>query len=340
MDVLNSTYKVPPSPQFGYLSNVTCFPNSPGGTTGSFDIPCGYPVSVFSDAVLTSYPMGIAISPDAKTAYVVLDNNDTLTKIDLTASTPVEGPEVRVGNVPHSVVISPDGTTAYVSNEAGRIATANDFQEYSNGTPVVAEYPTGSTATGTVSVVNLSTFTVTGSISTGLHPTGMAFWGKYLLVANTYSDSISVIDTTINQEVRKIDLGLPIGVPGGTQTGLRRGTELDRRRCREQHRLRRALQRQRHRRGRPQRQHVESRPGHDPGRLCAELGCAGHGRQRAARCQRQGHRHHGLRGGSRLRRIRPKIRTQNTTACPTSTPTRTLAPSASFPFRTARPWRR
>ena len=50
-------------------------------------------------------------------------------------------------------MISPDGTTAYVSNEAGRIATANDFQEYSNGTPVVADYPTGSTATGTVSVV-------------------------------------------------------------------------------------------------------------------------------------------------------------------------------------------
>src|SRR5208283_3446407 len=56
--------------------------------------------------------------------------------------------------------------------------------------------------------------TVTGSIETGHHPTGMAFWGKYLLVANTYDDSISVIDTTMNQVVRKIDLGLPIGVPG------------------------------------------------------------------------------------------------------------------------------
>jgi len=114
-------------------------------------------------------------------------------------------------------VISPDGKTAYVSNEAGRIATQKDFQGYSNGTPVVADYPTGSTKTGTVSVVNLATFKVTGSISTGLHPTGMAFWGKKLLVANTYSDSISVIDTTINREVRKIDLGLPIGVPGEDQ---------------------------------------------------------------------------------------------------------------------------
>ena len=211
----------------GALTTVTCYPynppynakptppsGSPGGTSGSFNIPCGYPYSIFSDDTFTSYPLGIAISSNGKTAYAVLDNNDTLAEIDLTQTPPVKVTEIRVGNVPHSVVISPDGKTAYVSNEAGRIATASDFQEYSNGTPVVAHYPTGSTATGTVSVVDLASFTVTGSIETGLHPTGMAFWGKYLLVANAYSDSISVLDTTCNQEVRKIDLGLPIGVPG------------------------------------------------------------------------------------------------------------------------------
>jgi YVTN family beta-propeller protein len=198
----------------GVLTNVTCFPNSPGGTTGSILIPCGKTVSIVSNGSPTSYPMGIAVSADAKTAYVVLDNNDTLTRIDLTASSPVEGAELRVGNVPHSVVISPDGKTAYVSNEGGRIATEKDFQGYSNGTPVVAAWPTGSAASGTVSVVDLSTFTVTGSIETGLHPTGMAFWGKHLLVANAYDDSISVIETPSNRVVRTIDLGLPIGVPG------------------------------------------------------------------------------------------------------------------------------
>jgi YVTN family beta-propeller protein len=201
----------------GVLTNVTCFPNSPGGTTGSILIPCGQTVTLVSDGSHTSYPLGIAISSDGKTAYVVLDNNDTLAKIDLTQATPVEGSEVRVGNVPHSVVISPDGKTAYVSNEGGRIANEKDFQGYSNGTPVVAHFPTGGTASGTVSVVNLSTFKVTGTIEIGLHPTGMAFWGRYLLVANAYSDNISVIDTTSNQEVRKIDLGLPIGVPGEGQ---------------------------------------------------------------------------------------------------------------------------
>ena len=110
-------------------------------------------------------------------------------------------------------MISSDGRTAYVSNEAGRIAKESDVQQYSDGTPVVADKVTGSTSTGTVSVVDLSTFKVTNTISTGLHPTGMALWGKYLLVANAYSDTISVIDTVANQVVKTIDLGLPIGVP-------------------------------------------------------------------------------------------------------------------------------
>ena len=189
------------------LNTTTCFPNSPGGTTGSVLIPCGY-----TQSSGTSYPLGIAISADNKAAYVVLDVNDTLAKIDLTTNTKVG--EIRVGNVPHSVVISPDGKTAYVSNEAGRIATQQDFQEFSDGTPVLAEYPTGSIASGTISVVNLSTFAVTGSIATGHHPTGMTLWGKDLLVANTYDDTISVIDTADNKVVRTINLGLPIGVPG------------------------------------------------------------------------------------------------------------------------------
>jgi YVTN family beta-propeller protein len=207
--------------------------SAPVGTTGSLAIPCGIPYSFVDNfeynppyyTVNTSYPTGIAISPDNKTAYAVLNFNNELAKIDLTASTPVEGPTVRVGNVPHSVVISPDGKTAYVSNEAGRIATNADFQLYSNGTPVVAEYPTGTTATGTVSVVDLTSFTVTGSIETGHHPTGMAFWGKKLLVANTYSDTLSVVDTATNKEERKINLGLPIRVPGERESAYGAGPD-------------------------------------------------------------------------------------------------------------------
>ncbi len=213
----------------GKMTTVTCFNSdptkvmagppargiSPPGTNGGFNIPCSYSVSLFSDEAPTSYPMGIAVSSDATTAYVVLDNNDTLAKVTL-GSTPAKSAEIRVGNVPNSVLISADGKTAYVSNEAGRIATADDFMEYSNGTPVVAEYPTGSLAKGTISVVNIENgaFAVTGDIKVGHHPTGMALWGKNLLVANTYDDTISVIDTSSNTQVGTINLGLPISVPG------------------------------------------------------------------------------------------------------------------------------
>jgi YVTN family beta-propeller protein len=204
----------------GYLTNVTCFPNSPPGTTGSAPIPCGQTVTLQSDGVSSSYPLGIAISADNRTAYAVLDNNDTLTRIDLTMMPPTQLGEVRVGNVPNSVILSPDGRTAYVSNEAGRIATQNDFQEYSNGNPVVANNPAGSIATSTISVVDLASFSLTGTISlTGLHPTGMALWGQYLLVADAYSDVLSVIDTTTNQEVRTISLGLPIGLGNSPAAG-------------------------------------------------------------------------------------------------------------------------
>jgi YVTN family beta-propeller protein len=193
------------------LNNVTCFAHSPGGTDGGSLHYCGHTLGTNS-----SYPLGLAISADGKTAYSVLDVNDTLTKIDLTASTPVQGKSVRVGNVPHSVIISPDGKTAYVSNEAGKLATANDFQEYSAGTPVLATYPTGTTASGTVSVVDLASFLVKAEIPTNLHPTGMAFYKQLLLVANAYSDNISVIDSTTNKVVRVLNLGLPISVPGDT----------------------------------------------------------------------------------------------------------------------------
>jgi YVTN family beta-propeller protein len=190
-------------------SLVTCFPNSPPGAYG---VPCG---TFYSPS--TSYPGGVALSKDGKSAYALLNQNDTLAKIDLTANPPRLVGQIRVGNAPHSVVIDSTGTTAYVSNEGGRAATQADFQIWSAGTEIVADPVVGAAITGTVSVVDLSTLTVTATISTGLHPTGMALHGRSLLVANTYSDSISIIDPATNTVARTISLGLPIGVPGQGQ---------------------------------------------------------------------------------------------------------------------------
>ena len=45
----------------GVLTNAQCFPTSVPGTTGSVAIPCGQTVSINSDGVHTSYPLGLAI---------------------------------------------------------------------------------------------------------------------------------------------------------------------------------------------------------------------------------------------------------------------------------------
>src|SRR5580704_15236260 len=196
---------VPPNNSF-----ITCFPNSPPASYGN---PCG---SFYSS--YTSYPGGVALSHDGKSAYALLNQNDTLTKIELTAKPPVQGTQIRVGNAPHSIVINGTGTTAYVSNEGGRAATEGDFQINSAGTEIVADPFVGAAITGTVSVVDLASMTVTANIPTGLHPTGLAFYEGNLLVANTYSDTISVINTSTNVVQRTISVGLPIGVPGAGQS--------------------------------------------------------------------------------------------------------------------------
>jgi YVTN family beta-propeller protein len=192
---------VPPNNSF-----IQCFPNSP---PAAYNNPCG---SFYTAS--TSYPGGLAISKDGKSAYALLNQNDTLAKIDLAAKTPTQGTQIRVGNAPHSIVIDSNGVTAYVSNEGGRAATEGDFQINSAGTEIVADPEVGAAITGTVSVVNLSSMKVTATIPTDLHPTGLALYGQKLLVANTYSDTISVINTGTNEVVRTISLGLPVGVPG------------------------------------------------------------------------------------------------------------------------------
>jgi len=102
---------VPPNNSF-----ITCFPNSPPASYGN---PCG---SFYTPS--TSYPGGLALSSDGTSAYALLNQNNTLAKIDLTKTPPAEGTQIRVGNAPHSIVITRNGTTAYVSNEGGRAATA------------------------------------------------------------------------------------------------------------------------------------------------------------------------------------------------------------------------
>ena len=193
---------VPPN-----TSQTKCFPNSP---IGVYARPCG---ELYTPG--TSYPGGVAFNANGKTAYALLNQNNTFAFMDLTQNPPVLGNQLRVGNAPHSIVLN--GGYAYVSNEGGRAAVKSDFTVLSSGTPIVANPINGSAVTGTVSVVNILTQKVVGSIPVGLHPTGMALAGTDILVSNTYSDTLSVIDTRTNKVTRTIKLSTPISIPSSGQ---------------------------------------------------------------------------------------------------------------------------
>jgi YVTN family beta-propeller protein len=150
------------------------------------------------------YPGGLALSADGRTLYVALSRDNALGVVDL-ASKSFSG-RIGVGNAPHAVVV--DGSTAYVSNEGGRPVQPGDFVNWSAASLIVADPFTGAATTGTVSVVDLKSGQQTGTIDVGLHPTALALRGKRLYVANTNSDTVSIVNTATNTVVGTFSRGL------------------------------------------------------------------------------------------------------------------------------------
>ncbi len=193
--------KVPPSQAFINCNGITVGLKSDPVTT-----LCG---NFYNGNTYTSNPAGVAVSNDSKTAYVILNQNNTLQAVDLTTKpAQTKGTQVRVGNAPNSIVLN--GKYAYVSNEGGRIAQPDDFTNISTGTPIVASPVSGTAITGTISLVDTQTGQLVTTIdSGGRHPTGMTIAGANLFVANAGSDNIGVIDLSTNRLTRTIRVALP-----------------------------------------------------------------------------------------------------------------------------------
>jgi len=145
---------------------------------------------------------------DFATQLVALNANNTLGVIDMTATPPALINQIPVGNAPNHVVVK--GKYAYVSNEGGRPATSRDFTNLSDGTPIVVDPTNAFATTGTVSVVDVTKGKVKTTIDVGLHPAGMALSGAMLVVANSYSDTLSIIDTATNTVTKTIKVGVPV----------------------------------------------------------------------------------------------------------------------------------
>lgn len=102
--------------------------------------------SSFSTPV--NFPRAIALTPDGKTAYVVLAGSDAVMGIDLT--TPEKAKLLgfwQTGNNPRGIVLNKDGSRAYVMNYLSRDVSVLDLTDTSkrsviatiNGTPETLE---------------------------------------------------------------------------------------------------------------------------------------------------------------------------------------------------------
>ncbi len=145
----------------------------------------------------------------------MLDDNDGLVALNasnavgiINLGTGAITSQIPVGNAPAHIAVS--GNQIYVTNEGGRPATSSDFTTLSDGTPMVADETTGAATTGTVTVGSVTTGGVTATIPVGLRPAGLTVANGNVYVANSYSDTISVISTATNTVTRTIQVGVPL----------------------------------------------------------------------------------------------------------------------------------
>lgn len=152
-------------------------------------------------------PSGLAVSVDGQRLYVCGNLSNRL--LELEAAT---GKLLRtwdVGVAPYDVVLV--GGKAYVSNWGGRRPEADSLTGPAGRGTLVRVDPVRHIASeGSVSVIDIASQAPAGKaqaeILTGLHATAMAVSpnGRWLVVANTGSDTLSVLDTRTDKIVETI----------------------------------------------------------------------------------------------------------------------------------------
>ena len=174
-----------------------------------------------------TYPDGIAITPDGKTAYVTNLDSGTVTPISTATNT--AGTAIPVDMDPGGIAITPDGRTAYVTNSYNNTVTPISTATNTAGTAIpVGTYPEGIAITpdgrtvyvanaegNTVTPVSTSTNTAGTAIPVGTSPGGIAITpdGKTAYVTNYYDKTVTPISVAKNTAGTAIPVGTdPYGV--------------------------------------------------------------------------------------------------------------------------------
>ncbi len=148
-------------------------------------------------------PAGLVLSPDGRKLYVALNLSNRLGEFD--ADT---GKLLRtwdVGVAPYDVVLK--GTKAYVSNWGGRRPATNSITGPAGRGTLVRVDPVRHIANeGSVTIIDLAGKQPAKELIVGLHSSAMALSpdGRFLVIANAASDTLSVIDTSTDRIVETI----------------------------------------------------------------------------------------------------------------------------------------
>jgi YVTN family beta-propeller protein len=188
-----------PDSKFLWMSQANGLTRFPVNSDGTLGTPTSVPLPKVNGA--SALPGKSVYSADGSTLYVAVNGQNTVKALD--PSTGAVEQTWNVGIAPRELDLV--GNKLYVSNEGGRQAKPGDTTINSYGTQVPANPYLGTSTTGTVSVIDTSApSTPVKSIDVGLHPTALYNSGNALFVANTNSDTVSVINTKNDKVVQTI----------------------------------------------------------------------------------------------------------------------------------------
>ena len=182
-----------------WLGQSTGFTKFTVNPDGSLSNPVKVPIPTVGGE--QALPNQAVFSPDGSTVYATVNGQNTVVAIN--AATGVIEQTWNTGIAPRDMVLV--GSKLYVSDEGGRQAQPGDTTINSYGTQVPANPLTGTTTTGTVSVIDTANPSAAPeSIDVGLHPTTVYAKNGAVFVTNTNSNTVSVIDTSSDKVVQTI----------------------------------------------------------------------------------------------------------------------------------------
>ncbi|HLJ46466.1 MAG TPA: bifunctional YncE family protein/alkaline phosphatase family protein, partial [Bryobacteraceae bacterium] len=156
-------------------------------------------------------PCGIAFSADGNFVYIAMSRLGQVDVFDASRRTIVRS--IDTGNVPFGVAFAVKRDRVFVTNRGGRRSDGHETTAPSSGTAVITDPVTGTTTSGSVTVIELKSGK-TREVSVGLAPSLMALNSdeSLLAVANGHSDSVSVLNTS---DLTRTDVKIP-AYPEGT----------------------------------------------------------------------------------------------------------------------------